>query len=138
MRFGSTASIQDNGVEYEVFVGRATPFRTTQHEDSDFEQSKLVKSFTQQFEINLQIVNDRKVFITKEGYYGLGSSKIQVGDEIVVVPGLDMPIVFREQPERGTHVLLGAAYVHGIMHGEFLDGLRSLETVFQQEVFQVE
>ena len=59
----------------------------------------------------------RRLFVTKDGYVGLGAKSVQVGDKVFVFPGAIVPFVLRESIE-GYYRLIGEAYVHGIMRGE--------------------
>ncbi|KAH6962371.1 heterokaryon incompatibility protein-domain-containing protein [Ilyonectria sp. MPI-CAGE-AT-0026] len=61
----------------------------------------------------------RRVFVSSRGYFGLGQETVRVGDTICVLLGGDSPFLIREVG-LGYHELIGEAYVHGIMLGEFL------------------
>ncbi|KAI1311478.1 heterokaryon incompatibility protein-domain-containing protein [Xylaria venustula] len=58
----------------------------------------------------------RKLFLTEDGYFGLGPEIIKQGDLVCVLSGLVMPIILRPM-DRGYRVI-GEAYIHGIMFGE--------------------
>jgi hypothetical protein len=70
----------------------------------------------------------RKAFMSDEGYVGLVPATARNGDMIVVVPGANMPFVLRECFGQYTHRLVGEAYVHGIMDGEFMEMAPVAET----------
>ena len=59
-------------------------------------------------------------FITKRGYFGIGTQCLRKGDVAWVVPGCPVPLIMRgiEGSERCR--LVGGAYVHGFMNGEIL------------------
>ncbi|KAF5017830.1 hypothetical protein F66182_10212 [Fusarium sp. NRRL 66182] len=59
---------------------------------------------------------DRMLFKTEVGYLGLGPARTLVGDTAVLVAGAHVPFVLR----RGIPgwMLVGEAYVHGVMYGE--------------------
>ena len=59
----------------------------------------------------------RRLFVTKNGYIGLGSKSVQAGDNVFVFPGGMVPLILRPS-EQGIYRLVGEAYVHGIMNGE--------------------
>ncbi|OCL01994.1 hypothetical protein AOQ84DRAFT_305531 [Glonium stellatum] len=59
----------------------------------------------------------RRLFKTKNKYLGTGARSTQVGDELWVLAGAPVPFILRRLP-RGTHQVVGEAYVHSIMHGE--------------------
>lgn len=61
-------------------------------------------------------ISDRRFFRTNCGFVGIGPDNIKNGDLVSIVFGADMPLILR--PFRGFHKLVGAAYVHGVMHGE--------------------
>ncbi|KAL0932092.1 heterokaryon incompatibility protein [Colletotrichum truncatum] len=58
-------------------------------------------------------------FRSAKGYVGLGPLRVSRGDSIWIIPGSDVPFVLRPSGCGGFHVI-GEAYVHGIMDGEFL------------------
>ena len=71
--------------------------------------------------IQSEMASNRSVLLTRGGYYGLGPIGTLEEDIIVVIPGLSMPIVVRKQPNSDRYRLLGPAYVHGIMKGEYME-----------------
>ncbi|EWG39568.1 hypothetical protein FVEG_15035 [Fusarium verticillioides 7600] len=61
----------------------------------------------------------RSLFRTKTGHLGLAPQTIQVGDEVGILQGGEVPHVFRRDTGSETSLsLVGDAYVYGIMHGE--------------------
>lgn len=50
-----------------------------------------------------------------------------VEDVVVILWGYNVPVILRPQPDN-QHLFLGDAYVHEIMHGEFLSTNPALET----------
>lgn len=62
------------------------------------------------------------LFITEDGYMGLGTIATAVGDEVYVVIGARAPVVLRPGPGEGEHQIVGACYLHGAMNGEALMG----------------
>jgi hypothetical protein len=62
------------------------------------------------------LANKRVFFVTSRGYIGTGPPSMQVIDQVAILSGLRSPLVLREAgPE---YEVIGATYVHGIMHGE--------------------
>lgn len=59
----------------------------------------------------------RRPFRTAKGYIGLGPLRICEGDSIWILPGADVPFVFRPTGH-GSFTVIGEAYVHGVMSGE--------------------
>lgn len=75
------------------------------------------RSFATNFE---HYANNRRFFVTKGGYWGLGPATIQGGDVCAILLGADVPFVLRPTAEEGTFKLVGQAYVYGVMYGELL------------------
>ncbi|KAF7527535.1 hypothetical protein G7054_g10431 [Neopestalotiopsis clavispora] len=61
----------------------------------------------------------RRLFVSDRGYIGLGADDMRSGDVICLLFGGDSPFLLRDTA-MGHHQLVGEAYVHGVMHGEFL------------------
>lgn len=63
----------------------------------------------------------RRPFRSAKGFIGLGPFGMCENDTIWILPGTDVPFVFRNAEEDGKFTVIGEAYVHGIMDGELLD-----------------
>lgn len=61
----------------------------------------------------------RRPLRSTKGYIGLGPLGVRKGDSIWVLPGADVPFIFRPA-ENGTFMVIGEAYIHGIMDGELV------------------
>ena len=61
----------------------------------------------------------RSFFVTNEGYFGLGSCYPRPCDIVCVLRGSNVPFVLRPRVDEYFE-LVGEAYVHGIMNGEFV------------------
>lgn len=59
-------------------------------------------------------------FRTKQGYFGLGTQSLQNNDSVWIVPGCRVPLLFRQIEGSERFQLVGGAYVHGVMDGEYL------------------
>ena len=59
----------------------------------------------------------RRMMETSKGYIGTAHPQSQVGDSIVLLQGASVPIILRSC--EGGYKVIGEAYVHGIMQGEF-------------------
>ncbi|KAB2581148.1 hypothetical protein DBV05_g146 [Lasiodiplodia theobromae] len=99
-----------------------------------------------------QVLATRRVFVTEGGRTGVGPAEAAVGDVAAVLMGGEMPFLLREVPVEeedgeegeegeeggegegeeeegqkgrgpGMVRLVGEAYVHGVMHGEVVEGL---------------
>ncbi|KAH7150575.1 heterokaryon incompatibility protein-domain-containing protein [Dactylonectria estremocensis] len=73
---------------------------------------------------------NRQIFVTDHGYLGLGPAEMKYGDKVVVLFGFQSLFVIRPQADL-SFSLVGEAYVHGIMDGEFL------QKPFETEVFNL-
>lgn len=74
----------------------------------------------------LTALRNHAVFITSQGYLGLGPALTEVGDSVVLFGGSETPFVTREMGSAGADgaekefCILGDCYLHGFMHGELL------------------
>lgn len=97
---------------------------------------KSCSSFATAFDV---AYGGRQLFTLESRYLGTGPLSARAGDEVWILPGLSTPAVLRETVEETVEEALakvslddkcsarryhfvGAAYVHGIMHGEAADG----------------
>jgi hypothetical protein len=76
------------------------------------------------FDQNLQ----RRVFSTMRNYLGLGPRSLLPGDEVWVLPSLKVPIILRRLPN-GHFLVVGEAYIHGMMCGEAVSASTVLEDI---------
>ncbi|KAL6904391.1 heterokaryon incompatibility domain-containing protein [Trichoderma evansii] len=60
-----------------------------------------------------------RFFKSSEGYYGLARSRVQPGDQVCIFLGAAVPFIIR--PLGNKYLLMGEAYVHGLMHGELFE-----------------
>jgi hypothetical protein len=77
-----------------------------------------------------EVVTGGRCFVTTaKGYFGFAPTECREGDVVVVLYGGRVPYVLRpiDVTETGSHrrdyVLLGDAYIHGIMDGEAFEGV---------------
>jgi hypothetical protein len=68
----------------------------------------------------LRRLHPRRPFISQTAYVGLAPSHVLEGDIICIFLGGKGVYLLRPQPEVGTYIVVGEAYVHGIMYGEFM------------------
>jgi hypothetical protein len=76
----------------------------------------------------VHMMQGRRPFMSSSGYVGLGPAGMLAGDLIVVLFGSHTPFILRSL-EGNQYLLVGEAYVHGIMDGEYMD-LEKEEVVF--------
>ncbi|KAF4466089.1 heterokaryon incompatibility [Fusarium albosuccineum] len=72
--------------------------------------------------------NEARAFNTSSKALGLGPLTIQLGDEVWIIIGVCVPMVLRKNG-KGEHTIVGPAYVHGIMDGEFFEGTDERESI---------
>lgn len=58
--------------------------------------------------------------LLSSGHVGLAVGACQVGDDVIIPLGSRTPLVIRPSPNQGSHVMIGEAYVHDTMQGEYL------------------
>lgn len=85
------------------------------------ELDRQVMEFSESFRI---AYFGRRLFQTEKGYFGITSEMVEEGDRIWISSSSDTPLVLRPQRD-GEYILVGEAYIHGIMNGEAVGGSRS-------------
>ncbi|PMD19512.1 HET-domain-containing protein [Hyaloscypha hepaticicola] len=65
-------------------------------------------------------MSNRRPFRSRNGYVGLGPVHMLPGDVLCIVLGAQVPYILGHS-EAHRYQLLGEAYVHGIMDGEFME-----------------
>jgi hypothetical protein len=76
---------------------------------------------------HLRALHTRRVILSDSGYVGLAPSHTTVGDRIVLLGGVT-PFIIRPDDD-GCYVLVGEAYVHGIMFGEAMNPNPMIEQI---------
>ena len=69
-------------------------------------------------------LRERKFLVTEQGHCGVGPRECKTGDTVSLLHGSSVPFILRQIESHGTdrYVLIGDAYVHGVMYGEGLEG----------------
>ena len=69
------------------------------------------------------IIEDKDMFLTTQGYLGLGHEGFQVGDVVCIFSGGEVPFLLRETTHDSKKVFrfLSECYVHGVMNGEMMN-----------------
>ena len=62
---------------------------------------------------------ERRPFVTVKGFVGLAPKHVEEGDVIIIFPGAKFPYVLRRCND-GIYVLVGEAFVYGLMYGELV------------------
>ena len=74
----------------------------------------------------------RRFFTTACGNLGLGPRSSQKGDIVAFIRNCKIPMILRKRAS-GRYIVIGEAYIHGYMHGEFLErGHPSFEKIIIQ------
>lgn len=72
----------------------------------------------------IRATSGRRMFVTAQGYLGLGPGSMKVGDSIAILSGGSTPFMLREDHTLSTGQqawsLVGDCYVHGWMDGEMM------------------
>jgi hypothetical protein len=72
-----------------------------------------------------EMLAERSLFWTEQGYIGLGSRHLQAGDEVAVFDGDTTPFLLRKeettQVTDNVYKIVSDCYVYGWMHGPFPD-----------------
>ena len=92
---------------------------------SQYDKIKLMGGFEFDYDAFLYrhamtFQRDRRPFLSNSGHVGLAPARAEPGDCICIIFGSPVPYILRASTE-GKFVLIGEAYVHGIMDGEWLD-----------------
>lgn len=99
------------------------------------ERERFVKPYKQNMEY---ITAGRRLFTTQTGFVGLGPKEAKANDLVVILFGGHVPFVLRPSHLDGdlTYTLIGEAFVHGIMYGEFIKLFRRQKApMVKQEQF---
>jgi len=96
----------------------------------------------------------RRIFTTDNGFVGMGPASVDSRDKVYIVPGSRVPLILHrdrraklcsentvrdlicdgshkcEYGFHDTHALVGDAYVHGVMDGEFIDSSKRPEKLY--------
>jgi hypothetical protein len=84
----------------------------------EFQWPPPIWEYQEVFEL---VTNGRMVCVTERGYFGLVRDRAQLGDEVCVVIGCDVPMVMRQSDlDKEKRVLVGDAFVLDLMDGQAL------------------
>jgi hypothetical protein len=80
------------------------------------------QGYLQLFLNDLQITAQKSVFITERGYIGTGPKVVQESDIICLLLGCPVPLIIRREDDH--YLIIGWAYIYGMMNGEMMNELR--------------
>jgi hypothetical protein len=106
--------------DYQPLISFTDEMKGHQSQGAGNTPGELLEPFPGQL---LQTLQGRKFCRTSNGYVGLVPAYTRPGDQVAVVAGSEVPFIVRHSLEReGAFILLGEAYIHGIMQGEVREG----------------
>ena len=75
-------------------------------------------------EFRIAVLAEHRFLVSEQGRYGIGPRECKTGDTACLVFGSSFPFILRqiESHDADRYVLIGDAYVHGVMYGEGLEG----------------
>ena len=76
----------------------------------------------------------RSYFTMEGGWMGLGPNTLEENDLVVLLYGGDIPYILRPR-EEGGYVLVGEAYVHGVMLGEVMPKIDAGE--YEEKIWEI-
>lgn len=77
-----------------------------------------IKSHTRVLHIHIyKMTMGHTFFLTDKGHMGIASDNVKDGDDVVLVAGLNLPMVLSPTAD-GNHRVIGPAYIEGLMYGE--------------------
>lgn len=62
----------------------------------------------------------QRPYLTKQGYFGIGTQCLREGDSVWIVSGCRVPLILRPVDGSRRYRLVGGSYLHGFMDGEAL------------------
>ena len=89
----------------------------TQNRDHELQ---LTSGVSQYLTSMRETLPGRTFIMTREGYMGTSVVEPQLGDQVVVLLGCDTPLLLRAA--QGSHQVVGACYIQGLMYAEALLG----------------
>lgn len=76
----------------------------------------------------MQFLRACRPFITASGFVGLAPPHIESGDVVCIFVGGTVPYILRRE-EEGVYSLVGEAFVHGVMYGEWMATKPTIKTI---------
>jgi hypothetical protein len=113
--------------ELETYAKRMEFIHGSQHACTDDDRNAAIRELVggrQAYQsVVFSTITYRRLFLLREGYLGFGPHSLDAGDTVWIVSGCPSPLALRKQPQNSDcFMLLGEGYVHGIMHGESVEG----------------
>lgn len=99
----------------EVFLGIRGPPKSLSEQDCHRWHEEESEFYRKALKFHRQ-----SSFVTSDGYLGLGSLSIQVGNRLAIFEGCSVPFILRQR-EDGDYHLVGPCYVLNTMVGEIME-----------------
>ncbi|KAK3069458.1 hypothetical protein LTR53_012190 [Teratosphaeriaceae sp. CCFEE 6253] len=94
--------------------------------DEDIDSETIATSRTYREALDRWLRN-RCVFVTQAGHVGAGPKVMREDDLITILCGSRVPIILRRRGQTDAYVVVGPAYVNGVMLGEAFEAHRARE-----------
>jgi hypothetical protein len=104
--------------------------------DSNPETKIKFLRYISHFRKVVSLSGDRPLFVTEAGNYGVGPACAKTGDVAVILFGSNLCLVLRPILA-GDYLLVGDAYVHGVMRGEVVRELEESDGKYHEETFRI-
>ncbi|KAG8530672.1 uncharacterized protein KY384_004027 [Bacidia gigantensis] len=105
--------------------------------DSSKSKDMLKKRALETVVLQRQALLNRRFFMTSNGYYGVCHFEVEPGDCCFVLRGANVPFVFRPASLKNQsiqrYLLVGEAYIQGVMEGEIYEELAKEGTQLTEE-----
>ena len=103
--------------------------RTSEERDKEWQESGI--NARNYYQIAMGRVRAKRVMQTEKGFVGLAPRSAKLGDIVVIVPGASGPLIMRPGiGDLSLHRIVGEAYVHGVMDGEFVSEETRVEMLY--------
>lgn len=120
----SAIALHREDPKYHEYVKSYQHLRNTEHNliDTEDERAGHLRGSYAYLHRMYYKADRRRLFISADGYIGLGPAAMKPNDLIVIFYDSMVPFILRqERPDKHEFLVVGPAYVHGIMYGELLE-----------------
>lgn len=108
----------------DMILGQPTP-------DKKQEQAFLLQMENPLCYAVMMFCINRSIFETDNGRVGIAGGNLQLGDHLIIIPGIGTPYLARKNPQN-QWILLDGAFVPGIMHGELFQHSKMSEAKWME------
>jgi hypothetical protein len=123
---------------FSNFCSYLLQLRNLRHTTAEFDNTENIilteaakeGDWTQYMIDSLRVCQNRRFFVTKKGYLGIGPATMKEGDVCCVLFGATVPFILRKLDSQ--YLLVGECYIHGVMRGEALKRCQSGDLVEEE------